>query len=260
MPSITVYSRTAGGPPESATSTPAAPNHQGSRHETGSADRSRGGHGEQRGAGREQQLHHGLQPDRGRPSWVGQCQRHAAPNHQRRIDQAGSPARSRCGPAERTRSWWRTLALPSPAGQSARPTVTVYGRTAGGPPGQPMPTSSRFEPSAGELTDLDGPAFPVVATCPAVFDVDFSGDTYSRCFRELLRENEITAGQDLGDTGQTSLNVEGTSGSTPTTWLTVYDATPARPDAGPPSVSRRSAPTCRSCRSTISRGLAWSPC
>ena len=34
-------------------------------HGVGSADRSRGGHGERRGAGRERKLHHGLQPDRG---------------------------------------------------------------------------------------------------------------------------------------------------------------------------------------------------
>jgi hypothetical protein len=54
-----------------------------------------------------------------------------------------------------------------------------------------------------------------------------------RCFRDLLRGDEITAGQDLGGTGHTSLNVKGSSGSTPTTWLTVYDATPATPAAGP---------------------------
>ena len=42
--------------------------HQRSSHGVGSADRSRGGHGEQRDPGREQQLHHGPQPDRGRPT------------------------------------------------------------------------------------------------------------------------------------------------------------------------------------------------
>ena len=115
-----------------------------------------------------------------------------------------------------------------------RPTVTVYDRSAGGPPGSASANVKPLRTISGELTDLDGPAFPVVATCPAVFDVDFSGDTYSRCFRELLRESEITPGQDLGKTGQSSLNVVGSSGSTPTTWLTVYDATPERPDAGPP--------------------------
>jgi hypothetical protein len=54
-----------------------------------------------------------------------------------------------------------------------------------------------------------------------------------RCFRDLLRGDEITAGQDLGGTGHTSLNVKGSSGSTPTTWLSVYDATPATLVAGP---------------------------
>ena len=57
-----------------------------------------------------------------------------------------------------------------------------------------------------------------------MFDFDFSADAYSRCFRDLLGGNEITAGQDLGGTGYTSLNVQGVSGSKPTTWLTVYDA------------------------------------
>ena len=66
-----------------------------------------------------------------------------------------------------------------------------------------------------------------------MFDFDFSGDAYARCFRDLLRGDEITAGLDLGGTGHTSLNVKGSSGSTPTTWLTVYDATPASPAAGP---------------------------
>ena len=86
----------------------------------------------------------------------------------------------------------------------------------------------------GPATELDGPAFPLVAaTCPPVFDFDFSGDAYARCFRDLLRGDQIIAGKDLGDTGHTSLNVKGSSGSTPTTWLTVYDATPASPAAGP---------------------------
>ncbi len=65
-----------------------------------------------------------------------------------------------------------------------------------------------------------------------MFDFDFSGDAYARCFRDLLGGNDISAGQDLGGTGHTSLNLQGTSGSKPTTWLTVYDATPA-PAAGP---------------------------
>ena len=66
-----------------------------------------------------------------------------------------------------------------------------------------------------------------------MFDIDFSGETYSTCFRALLRGNEITPGEDFGHTGHTSLNVKGMSGSTPTTWLTVYDTTPASPAAGP---------------------------
>jgi DNA-binding beta-propeller fold protein YncE len=90
---------------------------------------------------------------------------------------------------------------------------------------------------SGTATELNGPAFPVAAaTFPSVlsvFDLDFSGNTYSACFRDLVRGNEITAGWDLGGTGQTSLNVQGSSGSTPTTWLTVYDATPASADPGP---------------------------
>jgi DNA-binding beta-propeller fold protein YncE len=103
-------------------------------------------------------------------------------------------------------------------------TVTVYSRTATG--------------NAGPLrvieTELDGPAFPLVAaTCPSVFDFDFSANAYMRCFRDLVRGDEITAGVDLGGTGHTSLNVKGSTGSTPTTWLTVYDATPATPAGGP---------------------------
>ena len=54
----------------------------------------------------------------------------------------------------------------------------------------------------GPATELNGPAFPVVAaTCPPAFDFDFSGDAYARCFRDLLRGDEIIAGKDLGDTG-----------------------------------------------------------
>ena len=86
----------------------------------------------------------------------------------------------------------------------------------------------------GPATGLNGPAFPVVAaTCPPVFDFDFSANAYARCFRDLLRGDQITAGLDLGGTGHTSLNVKGSSGSTPTTWLTVYDATPASLGRGP---------------------------
>jgi hypothetical protein len=106
--------------------------------------------------------------------------------------------------------------------------VTVYDQTASG---NAAPLRVIEEPA----TELKGPAFPVVAaTCPSVFDLDFSADAYSRCFRDLRGGTEITADQDLGGTGYTSLNVKGASGSTPTTWLTVYDATPASPAAGPP--------------------------
>jgi hypothetical protein len=167
-------------------------------------------------------------------------------------------------------------------GQPHPPTITVYSRTAGGPPGSPLANvtprtisgeATRLQaPSGlaldtvndevlvanfggneitvyrrtasgnaaplhaitGPATELDGPAYPVVAaTCPSVFDFDFSANAYLRCFRDLVRGDEITAGQDLGSTGHTSLNVRGSSGSTPSTWLTVYDATPATPAAGP---------------------------
>jgi hypothetical protein len=108
--------------------------------------------------------------------------------------------------------------------------VTVYRRRADG-------NEAPLWVIRGTATELNGPAFPVAVTTasavPSVFDLDFSGNTYAACFRDLLRGNEITAGQDLGGTGHTSLNVNGSSGSTPTTWLTVYDATPANPAPGP---------------------------
>ncbi len=104
--------------------------------------------------------------------------------------------------------------------------VTVYGRTASG-------NAAPLRVISGLGTELNGPAFPVVpAMCPFEFDFDFSGDTYLRCFRDLQRGGEITAGQDLGPTKHTSLNMKGTATTTPTTWLTVYDATPASPAAG----------------------------
>jgi len=107
------------------------------------------------------------------------------------------------------------------------PAITVYGRTASG-------NAAPLRVITGPATALSGPAFPIVAaTCPPVFDFDFSANAYLRCFRDLLRGDEITAGQDLAGTGHTSLNVRGSSGTTPTTWLTVYDATPATPAAGP---------------------------
>ena len=109
------------------------------------------------------------------------------------------------------------------------PTITLYDRTASGNAAPPRVIE---KPAA----ELNGPAFPVVAaTCPSVFDFDFSADAYSRCFRDLLRGSEINAGLDLGGTGYTSLNVQGVSGTTPTTWLTVYDATLASPAGGSPS-------------------------
>ncbi len=112
-------------------------------------------------------------------------------------------------------------------GQPPLPAITVYARTASG-------NAAPLRVISGPATGLDGAAFPVVAaTCPPVFDFDFSANAYARCFRDLLRGDEITAGQDLGGTGHTSLNVRGSSGSTPTTWLTVYDATPASPAVGP---------------------------
>jgi hypothetical protein len=111
--------------------------------------------------------------------------------------------------------------------------ITGYPRTAYG-------EAAPLRVINGTATKLNGPAFPVAAATfpsvppvPSVFDFDFSGDTYSTRFRGLLRGNEITAGQDLGSGELTSLNVKGSSGSTPTTWLTVYDATPASPAAGP---------------------------
>ena len=103
-------------------------------------------------------------------------------------------------------------------------TVTVYSQTATG----------NARPLRVIETELDGPAFPVVAaTCPPVFDFDFSANAYLRCFRDLVRGDEITAGLDLGSTGHTSLNVKGSSGTTPSTWLTVYDSTPASLAPGP---------------------------
>jgi hypothetical protein len=107
--------------------------------------------------------------------------------------------------------------------------VTVYRRPADG-------NEAPLRVISGTATELNGPAFPVVAvppSVPPVFDIDFSGETYSTCFRDLLRGNEITAGVDFGHMEHTSLNVNGSSGSTPTTWLTVYDTTPASPAAGP---------------------------
>jgi hypothetical protein len=105
--------------------------------------------------------------------------------------------------------------------------VTVYGRTASGNVGP-------LRVIRGDGTGLKAPAFPVVAaTGPPVPYVYFSGDTYSACFRDLFRGNEITAGQDLGGTQHTSLNMKGTATSTPTTWLTVYDTTPTIRDPGP---------------------------
>jgi hypothetical protein len=117
--------------------------------------------------------------------------------------------------------------------------ITVYKRTSGGSPGTPSANVAPQRVIEGIPAKLDGPAYPVVAaTCPSVFDFDFSGGAasnaaYSRCFRDLVRGGEINAGQDVGDQKHTSLNIMGSSGSTPTTWLTVYDATPRISDAGP---------------------------
>jgi hypothetical protein len=105
--------------------------------------------------------------------------------------------------------------------------VTVYARMAGG-------NAAPRRVIKGAATELNVPAFPVVAaTCPFEFDVDFSGNTYSRCFRDLLRGNDITARRDLGNAQYTSLNVTGaSSGSVQTTWLTVYNARSADPTLG----------------------------
>ena len=44
--------------------------------------------------------------------------------------------------------------------------------------------------------------------------------------RDLLRPGEISSGSDLGGTGHSAVNFMGSTGSTPTIWLTVYDAAP----------------------------------
>jgi len=107
--------------------------------------------------------------------------------------------------------------------------VTVYSRKADG-------NVAPLRVIKGAATELNVPAFPIVATtCPSTFDLDFGGDTYARCFRNLLRGDEMVAGLDVGraEPKHTALNVKGTSGSTPTTWLSVYDATPTDPTPGP---------------------------
>ena len=108
--------------------------------------------------------------------------------------------------------------------------VTVYGRRASG-------NVAPLRVIKGDGTGLKAPAFPVVAATgppvPYVFDFDFSENTYAACFRDLVRGSEITTDLDLGGTKHTSLNMQGTATSTPTTWLTVYDATPTTTAPGP---------------------------
>jgi len=77
------------------------------------------------------------------------------------------------------------------------------------------------------------PGVQVPFGCTSTFNIDFSGTQYTDCFRDLLRGGEINAGPDLGGTGHTALNFSGGSGASGSTWLTVYDQTPAVPDEGP---------------------------
>jgi hypothetical protein len=71
------------------------------------------------------------------------------------------------------------------------------------------------------------------AACPSVFNFNFSGSQYTECFRELLRGSDIIDGTDQGSTGHTALNFTGSTVAGGSTWLTVYDATPAVADENP---------------------------
>jgi DNA-binding beta-propeller fold protein YncE len=109
--------------------------------------------------------------------------------------------------------------------------VTVYGRTASG-------DVAPLRAIRGAATGLSSPVFPAITViaegpCPSAFDLDFGGTEYAECFRDLLTADGINAGPDVGGTGHTSLNFTGTTTPTNSTWLTVYDATPSTPSAGP---------------------------
>ena len=86
-------------------------------------------------------------------------------------------------------------------------TVTVYSRTANGNVG-PLRTLSA-------ATGLRTPTSVAVATSgacpPLVFDLDFSEGEYADCFREVLGGNEITDGPDLGGTGHSAVNFNGSA-------------------------------------------------
>ena len=52
-------------------------------------------------------------------------------------------------------------------------------------------------------------------------------------FRAVRRTNDISAGADLGGTGNQAINFTGSAGPAADAWITVYDATPATPDEDP---------------------------
>src|SRR5262245_40626851 len=69
-------------------------------------------------------------------------------------------------------------------------------------------------------------ALDLRTTCTATFAVDFSGDEYETCFRDVLRDGDINAKKDVSWEEHDSLAFTGGAGSGGGTWLTVYDATP----------------------------------
>src|SRR5262249_48588274 len=103
-----------------------------------------------------------------------------------------------------------------------------------GVPGRSLARRARISlMSLGALTLAVSPWANAFAACPSTFAFDFSGSQYAECFRDVFRAGDINSGFDLGGTGHTALNFTGSTGSTPSTWLTVYDATRASSDAGP---------------------------
>jgi len=63
------------------------------------------------------------------------------------------------------------------------------------------------------------------------FDFDFAGSQYLDCFRDVVRGGAINAGEDVGGTNHTSLNIGGSAGAGGRTWITVVDQDPGTPAA-----------------------------
>lgn len=93
------------------------------------------------------------------------------------------------------------------------------------------PQDGRDDGSALFATGLAVGSLGLVAVerCPSTFDFNFSDSQYANCFRDVLKGSLINDGLDSGGTLNTALNFTGSTGSTPSTWLTVLDQVPTDP-------------------------------